>query len=200
MKPVLLSLFLILNIGFLYAQETLQKDAIIITKKNDTIKTSIKISTYDIDDEVFIHGSDFRSKIRLSNPTDKKFIPSEDVKYLEFELQGNKVEFVSVESVPELSKYKMPPLFRRMQVGKLNWYKSYSWDNYNFTENFLEYFFLSGQGVHKIGMFNSLQKQLKKITQSKPDLVPKIESINKVFVLGRDKQIADVVSAYNNNK
>lgn len=197
MKRILITFYLAFNGVMSYAQ--INKNAIIITKQNDTIRTSIKV---DLASSVFrkkdslIAGSYFDSRIRFSFPTDKKFIKSEEVKYLEFELDSNKVVFVSKDQVPEIKANRN--LIQQVAIGKLNWYRSYYYLNY--TENTTDYFFLTGQPAFSGSLFTNSKKKLKEITADRPDLAPMIENIKGFWQADQDKATRKFVNAYNENK
>jgi hypothetical protein len=202
MKSILVCLFFIfLNIGVLYANRLVDCPAIVITKQNDTIKTSIIIKLFSSiigPKEEWVSGSYFANRIYFLGTADKKFIKTKEVKYLAFELDGNKIVFVSGEQVPELNLKNQ--FCQKMQVGKLNWYKTYRWDSYNATEDQTDYFFLTGQKALRTGLFTTFKMALKKVTESRPDLIPIIDEIKGFWLMNANRGIQKVVTAFNEDK
>lgn len=195
MKRFLFILFISINVGIAHAQN-LDKKAIIVTKQNDTLIADIKVKLVGRQGSEWVSGSAFDRKVFFSHPTERKFIKSDDIKTMQFEVNGKKVIFLSREQVPEIKTKNA--LVQQMQTGKLNWYKTFWWDSYNYSENITDHFFLTGQEDYSTGLFTTFKKALKKVTESRPDLIPMIEDAKGFWMADANNAMEKVVTAFNN--
>lgn len=113
----------------------------------------------------------FLKTVIIVDDNNKKIesVKARDIKELSYtNLQGEPMKFLNNGVLMKLEVY----------VGsKIKWYKHFRINAYDQSLRSIEVFIDEKGNEYGVGMFNSLKKKLKELTQSKPELASEIENV-----------------------
>lgn len=113
----------------------------------------------------------FLKTVIIVDDNNKKIesVKARDIKELSYtNLQGEPMKFLNNGVLMKLEVY----------VGsKIKWYKHFRINAYDQSLRSIEVFIDEKGNEYEVGMFNSLKKKLKELTQSKPELASEIENV-----------------------
>ena len=180
---LLFGIFCLISV-FTYSQNTIPVE--IIMKNKDTLfgKMKVKVNLFD---KKLIYPSSFNSKVKFYNKIGKKRkIKSKEITELKFIDFKNKTrKFVKIKEFKH-------HLVEEVYIGKIKWYKHYSYDLYNQTENVYEEIFDENNKQFSIGLFSSYKKKMRKITKGNS----KLEKFIKENDMKKDENILKALKMY----
>lgn len=154
-------------------EEKKTMDTEILFTNDKSVKTKLKGETNLFDKTLLTETSINKYFPILDYQGKKKFISYEIVKKMTFkDLKGNLRTFVNRGN-------KFHSLHEIIYDGKIKWFIEYYPQAYDQSVQVRNYFVNENNQEVIVGNFNSMKNKLKEITSTKPELISKIDTINK---------------------
>lgn len=168
-KNILIIAFVLFS-AVAMAQKSFPIDVNIIKNDGTTIDGKMRVYT-GLFNKNYIDIRSFLRNVFIVDENNKKLerIKAKDIQELRYtSLQGEPVKFLNNGPLMKLEVY----------VGsKIKWHRHFTINAYDQSIQGIEVFIDENGKEYQVGLFNSLKKKLKELTQSKPELVPEIEKV-----------------------